>query len=111
MLINADMKRPCKPFRKVVLYDALSTDNRTVPVPGVRKGYQRGKAMMQRHEVIKKIMQQYAERTPITKRGITILYDRAASRGYNSLRIFIGLKRLFVRIIFGKSTRRQIMTP
>lgn len=61
---------------------------------------------MQRHEVIKKIMQQYAERTPITKRGITILYDRAASRGYNSLRIFIGLKTVIC-----KNYLREEYTP
>lgn len=52
---------------------------------------------MQKHEVIKKIMEQYAGRTPITKRGISILYDRAASRGYDSLHIFIGLKTVICK--------------
>ena len=62
--------------------------------------------MMQRHEVIRKIMQQYAGRTPITKRGITLLYDRAASRGYNSLLIFIGLKTVIC-----KNYLREEYTP
>ncbi len=63
--------------------------------------------MMQRHEVIRKIMQQYAEKTPITKRGITLLYDRAASRGYNSLLIFIGLKT----VICKNYLREEYMPP
>ena len=52
---------------------------------------------MQKHEVIRKIMQQYAGRTPITKNGISLLYDRAAARGYSSLLIFIGLKTVICK--------------
>lgn len=42
-------------------------------------------------------MQQYAGRTPITKRGITILYDRALSRGYDSFSIYSGLKTVICK--------------
>lgn len=52
---------------------------------------------MQKHEVIRKIMKQYAGRTPITKAGISVLYDRAASRGYNSVTILIGLKTIICK--------------
>ena len=53
--------------------------------------------MMQKHEVIEKIMQQYAERTPITKEGILLLYDRADKRGYSPFNIFIGLKTVICK--------------
>lgn len=47
---------------------------------------------MQKHEVIRKIMHQYGGVTPITSKGISLLYDRAESRGYSSIAILIGLK-------------------
>lgn len=53
--------------------------------------------MMQRHEVIRKIMQQYAGRTPITKHGIAILYHRAESRGYDPWSIYDGLKTVICK--------------
>lgn len=52
---------------------------------------------MQKHEVVRKIMKQYAERTPITKQGISILYDRAVSRGYDPSAILIGLKTVICK--------------
>lgn len=53
--------------------------------------------MMQKHEVIKLIMQKYAHRTPITRRGIAILYNRAESRGYDSRLIYMGLKTVICK--------------
>ena len=58
---------------------------------------------MQKQEMIKLIMIQYAERTPITQRGISLLYDRALARGYSAGCIYMGLKQLFAKIILGKS--------
>lgn len=53
--------------------------------------------MMQKHEVIRKIMQQYGSRTPITHTGISLLYDRAVSRGYDAVTIMIGLKTVICK--------------
>ena len=39
---------------------------------------------MQKHEVINLIMNQYAKRTPITRKGISRLYDRAQARRYKA---------------------------
>lgn len=47
---------------------------------------------MQRHEVIGEIMRKYARCTPISRKGIAMLYDRAASRGYDPVHIMIGLQ-------------------
>lgn len=52
---------------------------------------------LQRHEVINKIMKQYAKKTPINERGLGILYDRAHCRGYNSSMIYDGLKRVICK--------------
>lgn len=52
---------------------------------------------MQKYEVIRRIMKQYAGRTPITKQGISILYDRAVSRGYKPSVIFMGLKTVICK--------------
>lgn len=52
---------------------------------------------MQRHEVIGAIMRQYAGRTPISKKGIALLYDRAEARGYRSFEIYIGLKTIICK--------------
>lgn len=51
-------------------------------------------------------MQQYGGRTPITKSGVSLLYDRALSRGYNSLSIYIGLK-----IVICKNYLREEYCP
>lgn len=53
--------------------------------------------MMQKHEVVRMIMQQYSTKTPITKPGIELLYDRAASRGYRPHHIYIGLKSVICK--------------
>lgn len=52
---------------------------------------------MQKHEVIRKIMHQYGGVTPITSKGISLLYDRAESRGYSSMAILIGLKTVICK--------------
>ena len=52
---------------------------------------------MQKHEVIRTIMQQYAGRTPITERGVNILYDRAYYRGYKPIMIYAGLKTVICK--------------
>ena len=61
---------------------------------------------MQKHEVIGKIMHQYGDRTPITQKGISLLYDRALSRGYNPILILMGLK-----IIICKNYLREEYKP
>lgn len=52
---------------------------------------------MQKYEVIRRIMKQYAGRTPITKQGISILYDKAESRGYKPSAILIGLETVICK--------------
>lgn len=52
---------------------------------------------MQRHEVIGKIMKKYASRTPINPKGVAVLYDRAASRGYDPVHIMIGLQTVICK--------------
>lgn len=52
---------------------------------------------MQKHEVINAIMSQYAGRTPITKQGVTILYNRAFNRGYAPIMIYAGLKTVICK--------------
>lgn len=42
-------------------------------------------------------MQQYGRVTPITVKGISMLYDRAASRGYSSVAILVGLKTVICK--------------
>ncbi|MBR5129219.1 MAG: hypothetical protein IKU67_04100 [Firmicutes bacterium] len=42
-------------------------------------------------------MRQYAGRTPITRRGIKILYDRAQYRGYQPCAIYAGLKTVICK--------------
>ena len=57
---------------------------------------------MQKHEVIRTIMQQYAGRTPITERGVNILYDRAYYRGYKPIMIYAGLKTVICKNYLGE---------
>lgn len=52
---------------------------------------------MNKQEVIKTLMKQYSKRTPINERGLGILYDRAHYRGYNSVMIYDGLKRVICK--------------
>lgn len=52
---------------------------------------------MQKQEMIKLIMIQYAERTPITQRGISLLYDRVLARGYSAGCIYMGLKTVICK--------------
>lgn len=52
---------------------------------------------MQKHEVINKLMRQYSTRTPITRQGLNILYDRAHYRGYDAKLIYIGLKTVIAK--------------
>lgn len=47
---------------------------------------------MQKHEVINTLLKKYSKRTPIHKRGLEILYDRAESRGYKAPEIKKGLQ-------------------
>jgi len=42
-------------------------------------------------------MRQYAGRTPISKKSITVLYDRAEARGYQPFEIYIGLKTVICK--------------
>lgn len=58
---------------------------------------ERAWATVQKHEVIRAIMQQYAGRTPITERGVNILYDRAYYRGYKPIMIYTGLKTVICK--------------
>lgn len=53
--------------------------------------------MIQKHEVINLIMRQYSNRTPITKDGVELLYDRAISRGYDPCCIYTGLKTVICK--------------
>ena len=52
---------------------------------------------MQKHEVIQRIMGQYAGRTPINRRGLNILYNRACNRGYEPFLIYMGLKTVICK--------------
>lgn len=52
---------------------------------------------MQKHEVIRAIMEQYAGRTPVNKRGLNILYDRAYYRGYEPFMIYLGLRTVICK--------------
>ena len=45
---------------------------------------------MQKNDCIRSLMRQYGN-TPITERGLSILYDRAQNRGYDTYMIYIGL--------------------
>ena len=47
---------------------------------------------LQKNDVINAIMKQYAGRTPITRKGIKTLYNRAYYRGYQPYAIYTGLK-------------------
>ena len=58
---------------------------------------ERAWATVQKHEVIRAIMQQYAGRTPITECGVNILYDRAYYRGYKPIMIYTGLKTVICK--------------
>jgi|GEM_PF-5297118 hypothetical protein len=46
---------------------------------------------MQKQDVVNQILGLYADRTPIHKAGIEMLFDRAESRGYHIGLIFKGL--------------------
>lgn len=52
---------------------------------------------MQKNDVIQRIIKQYAGRTPITERGLNILYDRAQYRGYHPNMIYTGLKTVICK--------------
>lgn len=55
--------------------------------------------MMQKHEVINRIMRLYARRTPINRAGINVLYNRAHCRGYSPDMIYIGLETVIKKTI------------
>jgi len=49
-------------------------------------------ALMQKQDVVRAILALYADRAPIHRQGIEILFDRAESRGYHIALIFEGLE-------------------
>ena len=51
---------------------------------------------MQKNDCIRSLMRQYGN-TPITERGLSILYDRAQNRGYDTYMIYIGLKTVICK--------------
>lgn len=61
---------------------------------------------MQKNDVISAILKQYAGRTPINRRGIAILYDKACYRGYSPMMIYAGL-----RIVICKNYLRDEYQP
>lgn len=52
---------------------------------------------MQKNDVVRRILKQYASRTPITEQGINVLYDRAYNRGYRPNMIYLGLKTVICK--------------
>lgn len=52
---------------------------------------------MQKHEVIQRLMQQYGKRTPVNRRGLNVLYDRAHYRGYQPILIYNGLRTVICK--------------
>lgn len=52
---------------------------------------------MQKYEVINGMLNKYSRRTPIHKRGLEILYDRAENRGYRPHQIKKGLKTMILK--------------
>lgn len=63
--------------------------------------------IVQKHEIIGRIMLKYAGRAPITKREISVLYDEALARGYHSSFIYAGLKT----VICKKYLREEYIPP
>ena len=57
---------------------------------------------MQKHEVINKVMHRYAKKTPINRRGLEVLYNRAESRGYKATEILIGLETVICKNYYRK---------
>lgn len=55
------------------------------------------KRMVQKHDVIKELLHEYCERTPISQKGLENLYDRAENRGYEPMMIYVGLKTLICK--------------
>lgn len=47
---------------------------------------------MRKYDVINRIMQQYAGRTPVNRSALKVLYARAENRGYSPWEIYTGLK-------------------
>lgn len=48
--------------------------------------------MMQKQDVVHRILKEYQYRTPINRQGLELLYDTAERRGYRSNMIYMGLK-------------------
>lgn len=60
---------------------------------------------MQKHEVINSLMQKYGN-TPITRSGLSLLYDRAQNRGHKPYIIYTGL-----RTVICKNYKRSEYVP
>lgn len=52
---------------------------------------------MQKFEIINGLLKRYSRKAPIHRRGLEILYDRAAARGYKALEIKRGLQILICK--------------
>ena len=48
---------------------------------------------MQKNDCIRSLMRQYGN-TPITERGLSILYDRAQNRGYDTYMIYMACSHI-----------------
>lgn len=55
------------------------------------------KRMVQKNDVLRELMREYQDRTPIDWYGLETLYDRAESRGYKPMMIYVGLKTLICK--------------
>lgn len=52
---------------------------------------------VQKHDVINEILTEYERKSPINKQGLELLYNRAESRGYLPMMIYIGLKTMICK--------------
>lgn len=52
---------------------------------------------VQKQDVINELMLEYQHKAPIHKYGLGMLYDRAESRGYLPMMIYVGLKTMICK--------------
>lgn len=55
------------------------------------------KRNVQKQDVIAELLSEFQQTTPVDKRGLEMLYDRAEARGYMPKMIYIGLKTLICK--------------
>ena len=52
---------------------------------------------VQKQDVINELLTEYQAKTPVNKQGLELFYNRAESRGYKPMMIYVGLKTMICK--------------